>query len=64
MTEEERKEINPDLCAEGLRYILQNYRFDFAETAVLVGAITLLHNKSDMYPYQASNDLWKKRIIS
>lgn len=66
MTEEEQKAINPELCAEGLRYILQkyNYQLDFAETAVIVGAIALLRDKSDDYPYQQSDDGWKSQIIT
>ena len=65
MTEKERKEIDPELCAEGLRYILQKYNhFDYAETAVMVGAIILLRDVDDNYPYQHSDDKWKKRIIN
>ena len=66
MTEEEREAIDPELCAEGLRYILQryNYQLDFAETAVIVGAIALMRNKSDDYPYQHSDDGWKSHIIT
>lgn len=66
MTEEERKAIDPELCTEGLRYILQkyNYQLDFAETAVIVGAIALLRDKSDDYPYQQFDDGWKSQIIT
>lgn len=65
MTEEERKSINPELCAEGLRYILQKYtmQLDFCETAVIVGAIALLRDKDDNYPYQKSDDAWKRKIL-
>lgn len=65
MTKEERNEINPELCAEGLRYILHKYTFlfDYCETAVVVGAIALLRDKNDNYPYQASDDAWKDKIL-
>ncbi len=61
MTEEEREKFNPDLCAEGLRYILQSKGqcFDIAETAVLVGAIMLLRDEIDDYPYLHADDSWK-----
>lgn len=64
MTDEERKAIDPELCAEGLRFILSSYAywFDYAETAVMVGAIALLRDKSDDFPYQMADDEWKKRI--
>lgn len=46
MTEEERKEIDPNLCAEGLHRILKNksYLFSWKETAILYGAISLLYD--------------------
>lgn len=64
MTEQERNEINPELCAEGLRYILHNYNFqlDFAEKAALVGAIMLLRDKNDNWYLQHADEGWKKKI--
>lgn len=46
MTEEERKKINPKLCAEGLHRFLINYHnlLDYKETAVFYGAISLLYD--------------------
>lgn len=68
MTDEEREEIDPELCAEGLRYILQHkgYGFDYAEVAVVVGAIALLRDKDndDDYPYLHSDEEWKRRVIT
>ncbi len=65
MTDEERKEIDPEFCAEGLRYILQTYfhLLDFPETAVIVGTIALLRDKSDGFAYQKASDEWKQRIF-
>ncbi len=65
MTDKERKEIGPELCAEGLRSILHRYAywFDYADTAVMVGAIVLLRDKSDDYLYQMSDEEWKYQII-
>lgn len=65
MTDRERDEINPKVCAEGLRYILHRYYnlFDFPETAIIVGSISLLRNKSDNYPYLKADDNWKQQII-
>ena len=66
MTEEERNAIDPGLCAEGLRYILHKYtgQLDFCETAVIVGAILLLRDKRDDYPYQVADEAWKGKIIT
>ena len=66
MTKEERNAIDPELCAEGLRYILHKYarQFDYCETAVIVGSISLLRDKSDDYPYQVADEAWKDKIIT
>ena len=65
MKEQEIQEINPELCAEGLRYILHRYwnLLDFPETAIIVGSIALLRDKSDEYPYLKADDNWKQLII-
>lgn len=45
MTEKERREINPTLCAEGLRCMLVKYPcFTMKEKAIMYGAISLLYN--------------------
>lgn len=44
MTEEEREDINPILCAEGLRSILSKYPLTIKESAVVFGAISLLYD--------------------
>ena len=66
MTEEERNAIDPELCAEGLRYILQKYylQLDYCEKGVIVGAISLLRDKSDDYAYQKTDEAWKDKIIT
>lgn len=65
MTEEERRRIDPEFCAEGLRYILHKHyqQLDIAETAAIVGAISLLRGKSDDYPYLTSDEAWKDKLI-
>ena len=55
MTEKERKDINPKLCAEGLHRFLINYSnlLEYKETAVFYGAISLL--------YDCKSDEWLKK---
>ena len=46
MTKEERKEIDPELCAEGLHKFLERYgnQLEYKELAIFYGAISLLYD--------------------
>lgn len=56
MTEKEREDINPILCAEGLRSILAKYPLTIKESAVVYGAVSLL--------YDCHADEWNSKPIT
>ena len=64
MTEEERNEIDPEFCAEGLRYIAQRLYLilSYEEKCAMVGAICLIRDKNDGWCYENSDESWKQKL--
>ncbi len=68
LTDKERQEIDPELCAEGLHRFLMNHNraLSFKELAVFYGTISLLYNcHADGWLDKSTNkyDAWDPLVM-